>query len=375
MFRASRVARSAVLLFAVACGDAGGGDSGATQTSNITVMSSPTGDTPTTTTPGTASVSGTGTTAQGSEGDSTAAESGGSSGAMKFDLPSVQDIGSVGCRVGDPECGCSAVDVLFIVDNSLSMQEHAPGVIAAFEPFVDEMIGVLPAGTSLHVGVTRATGFYDPGNGGGWGGPTCEAVIIDGAWYPPTSGDNGTNGQQGRLYEQDGLRYYDLETDGGDTQGLKSWFKAALAGAIDQSAPHSNTETVVAGAAYPFHPVNAGWNAGFMREQAVLVLFLMSDSPDLAPIEVPTGEFIDIVSAAKSGCGDMCIITTGAIAADCYDQPGNTNTRLFDFMNGFGQPPPSWTSLKAGEVADFDGVLGAALTDLIGATCMAIPPG
>lgn len=368
MRRPSRVF-GALFVSAVACGD--GGDGGTGQDTQITVMSAPTGEAPTTT----ATEASAGTTAQG-EGThaGSTASTGGSTGEIKFDLPVVQDIGMVGCSMGDPGCGCSAVDVLFIVDNSLSMQEHAPGVIAAFEPFVEEMIGVLPTGTSLHVGVTRATGFYNPGDGGGWGGPSCEAVITDGAWYPPTAGDNGTNGQQGRLYEQDGLRYFELMTDE-DPLELKQWFKASLSGAIDMSAPHSNTETVVAGAAYPFHPANAAWNAGFLREQAVLVLFLMSDSPDLAPPRVPTADLVNIVSDAKAGCGDMCIITTGAIAGDCYGQPGNTNTRLHDFMNGFGQPPPSWTALKAGEMADFEGVLGAALTELIGATCMAIPPG
>lgn len=289
-----------------------------------------------------------------------------------FDVGVVGDLPS-SCRTGDEQCGCTAVDVIFIVDNSGSMQEHAAPTIAAFDTFVDEMVGVLPDGTSLHIGVTRATGFYDPGNSGGWGGPGCEAAITDGSWNPPDVADNGTNGQQGRLFEQDGLRYFELDT-GMDPQPLKTWFQSALMGAIDGAAPHSNTETVVAGAAYPFHPANAAYNAGFMREQAVLVLFLLSDSPDLAPPMIPTQDFIDIVSDAKSACGDFCVIPTGAIAGACYDQPGNINTRLFDFMNGFGAPPPSWTNLQSGMVPNFEGVLGTALADVIGSTCEQIPP-
>jgi len=288
------------------------------------------------------------------------------------------DVGVAGdlpgsCRSGDEDCGCTAVDVIFVVDNSGSMQEHAAPTIAAFDTFVDEMVNTLPEGTSLHVGVTRATGFYDPGNGGGWGGPGCEAALTDGVWYPPDAGNNGVNGQQGRLYEHEGLFYFELDT-AGDPQPLKSWFQGALMGAIDGFVEHSNTETVVAGAAYPFHPANAATNVGFMREQAVLVLFLLSDSPDLAPPEIPTQQFIDIVSDAKAACGDFCVIPTGAIAGACYDQPGNINTRLYDFMNGFGAPPPSWTNLQSGMVPDFEGVLGTALADVIGATCENIPP-
>jgi hypothetical protein len=111
-----------------------------------------------------------------------------------------------------------------------------------------------------------------------------------------------------------------------------------------------------------------------MRQQAVLVLFLLSDSPDLSPPAIPTQDFIDIVSDAKSACGDFCVIPTGAIAGACYDQPGNTNTRLYDFMNGFGAPPPSWTNLQSGMVPNFEGVLGTALADVIGSTCEQIPP-
>lgn len=357
---------SALLWCAGGCGGGGGGEAGtASASTGVTLSGSPTGD-PTTTaaaTGSTAEDSGTGSAASTAQDPTTGA---------KFDL-AVDDLPFNVCMPGDPDCGCSAVDVLFVVDNSGSMQEHAPGVIAAFDPFVEEMVGVLPAGTSLHVGVTRATGFYDPGNIGGWSGPSCQGQT-DGAWNPPTTANNGVNGQQGRLYEQDGQRYFAFDTDG-DPQALKNWFQAALTGAIDLSAPHSNTETVVAASAYPFHPANADHNAGFMRQQAVLVLFLLSDSPDLSPARVPTSDFIAMVSDAKAACGDMCIITTGAIASACYDQPGNVNTRLFDFMNGFGQPPPSWTPLQAQQVADFEGVLGAALTDLIGATCQAIPPG
>jgi hypothetical protein len=320
-----------------------------------------TAEAPTGTDPSSASASASATAADSSTTD-----------PFKFDVGTKNDVPGGACNVGDEDCGCTAVDILFIVDNSGSMQEHAAPTIAAFSTFVDEMIATVPPGTSLHVGVTRATGFFDPGNSGGWGSGACEG-FSDGAWNPPDVADNGVNGQQGRLYEHEGARYFEIATDL-DPQPLEDWFQGALTGAIDGGAPHSNSETVVAGAAYPFHPANAAYNAGFMREQGVLVLFLLSDSPDLSPAAVPTSDFVDMVSDAKAACGDMCIITTGAIAGQCYDNPMNTNTRLTDFMNGFGQPPPSWINLQFGMVPDFQGVLSAALADVIGSTCENIPP-
>lgn len=159
-----------------------------------------------------------------------------------------------------------------------------------------------------------------------------------------------------------------------DPGPLETWFDGALSSVIDVAAPHSNTETVVAGAAYPFHPANATHNDGFLRTNAVLVLFLLSDSPDLTPADIPTSQFVDIVRDAKAECGgDPCVVTSGAIAGTCYENPENTNTRLTDFMNAFGGPPASWVDLGS-ETPDFTGVLGAALADVVAATCENIPP-
>lgn len=376
------------LAASVNCGDDGGGTSaGATAITTVssgpsTASTSSGSGEPTTgagSMGGTESSSGaatevgtTGATAS-SSGATTDSPSSSSTGALKFDIGVDSDVPGDGTceRPGDPDCGCTAVDILFIVDNSGSMEKHKPAVAAAFDPFVDEMITALPAGTSLHVGVTRATGFYDPGNSSSWGNG-CE-FTPDGNWYPPEMGNNGVSGQQGRLFEQGAQRFYELEV-GQDPGPLKTWFEAALTGAIAGFVPHSNTETVVAGAAYPFHPVNANYNAGFMREQAVLVLFLLSDAPDMSPKSVPTQDFIDIVSDAKAACGDMCILTTGAIAKGCYDNPGITNTRLYEFMNGFGQPPASFVEFGFLDTPDFKGVLGTALSTIIASTCEKIPP-
>jgi hypothetical protein len=351
------------LAASVGCGDDTGASS-ASGTGTITTVSGGTGTSITD--------SGSASATQGSTGASTDAPTTGSTGGLKFDIGSDADVPGAECLdPDDPDCGCTAVDILFVVDNSGSMEMHKPAVVAAFDPFVDEMVGVLAAGTSLHVGVTRATGFYDPGNGSSWGNG-CE-FSPDGNWYPPEMGNNATNGQQGRLYEQDGQRFFELEV-GQDPGPLKTWFEATLAGAINGFVQHSNTETVVAGASYPFHPVNATYNAGFMREQAVLVLFLLSDAPDMSPKSVPTQDFITMVSDAKAGCGDFCILTTGAIAGGCYDSPGITNTRLYEFMNGFGQPPASYVEFGFNNTPNFNGVLGAALSEIIATTCEKIPP-
>jgi len=295
-----------------------------------------------------------------------------STGSFHFDV-NPGGTSSAGCEVGSGEgCQCNAVDLLFVIDNSASMGVHREAIADAFPTFIAEMNSALPPGTDLHVGLTRGTGFYNPGNAGGWSGPSCEASLTDGGWFPPDMGNSGQNGQQGRLFEWEGRRYFEVSTNE-DPAALQAWFEGALAEAIS-FAPHSCTETIVAGAAYPFHPSNAEYNAGFMRQNAVLVLFLVSDSSDLTPPKIPTTNFIDIVRDAKAECGgDDCIVTSGAIQGECYDQPGNTNTRLVDFMTGFSKPPASWVSL-ADENLDFTGVLGTALADAVVSTCEQILP-
>lgn len=300
---------------------------------------------------------------------------GDSGGGIRFDIGDSGDSAGSGGEGGDctgDDCGCTAVDILFVVDNSGSMDAHRDPIAAAFDPFVDQMVASLQDGTSLHVGVTRATGFYDPGNGSAISG--CVASYLDGTYAPPDVMQTTTNGQQGRLFDYDGRRFFEYET-GLDSGALKTWFEGALGGAI-QGDDHSNTETVVAGAAYPFHPVNATHNAGFMRDQAVLLLFLISDAPDLTPESVPTQDFIDMVSQAKSACGDHCILTAGTTAAGCYEGANTAqNNRLYEFMNGFGQAPAARVDLfTAGESPDFASVLGSALSDVIATTCESIPP-
>ena len=284
---------------------------------------------------------------------------------VKFDTPD-----------GDPpdfaEVPCG-VDILFVVDNSGSMSQHKDDIVDAFDLFVAEMVDNLAPATPVHVGLTRATGFFDPGNGSGWDFPSCEFTYLDGTWYPPTQGNNGNNGQQGRLFEAEGLRYFEFEI-GDDPAGVAGWFQTAMTEAIMLDGA-SNSESVVAAAAYPFAPINSDYNAGFLRDKAVLVLFLLSDAPDASPAEIPTEAFVELVSAAKAGCGDGCVVPTGIVQSMCYGELGNTNTRVFDFMHGFGAPPPAIEFFTGNQGPEsFTSALGATLAETIAFTCEHVVP-
>ena len=139
---------------------------------------------------------GTGSAAQGSGSGNTSGSNGSNGSGVNFDAG-----GNDGA-----EKGCTAVDMLFVIDNSGSMGFYQEGLAQTFPGFVDAMFANLPAGTDLHVGITTTDGLY--GGQCSEGTSNCqsnhtEAEILMN-FTPPTGTNNMINGGQGRLYEWQG---------------------------------------------------------------------------------------------------------------------------------------------------------------------------
>ncbi len=84
-----------------------------------------------------------------------------------------------------------------------------------------------------------------------------------------------------------------------------------------------------------------------------------------------------MVRDTKAGCGsNACIITGSALPVEnCYDNPGNINTRFYDFLNGFGKPPASLLDISDyPNEPNFADVLDEALAQVVAATCEVVPP-
>jgi hypothetical protein len=323
----------------------------------------------------------------------------------KFDVGD-EDTGiDPGCVEGD--CGCTAVDILFVIDDSTSMGSYQQGLAAAAPDFADAIFASLPPGTDLHVGVTTSS-FYG-GSGGTSPGETNCSPYYEGAgltdrddlfqWYwTPDDMPYDANGAQGRLRVHEGLTYFATTTDG-DPSAMKDW----LVGNITAVGEHGSVwEMVAAGAAYPFHPANAAHNAGFLRDQgAVLVILTLTDEVDNSPEDVQT--YHDMIAAAKAGCGgDDCIVTAGihkpclatapdnvlypllasfgeepAVADigpeldDCFDDCADGDIVQCDAVN----PPVTCAELLAGGgTQQYADALGGALAQVIAQTCAEIPP-
>jgi hypothetical protein len=307
----------------------------------------------------------------GAEGGDTGTGTVSTSGGIKLDV-AAPDGGVGGCIEGR-DCGCTAVDILFVIDNSGSMCLYQENLAAAFAGFADAIYDALPPGTDLHVGITTS-GFE---LGGSHSESNCEAAesvaTIDQYYVRPTEGMVAGNGLQGRLFEHQGLRYYEVDTgDAGSKQGLADWF-AGAATAVDCSV--SSFEFDGAGAAWALHDENAAYNDGFLRDAgAALVVFVLSDEADQS-LDVETLDFLhDTVVAAKSECGgDECIVTGGLLSPWCT--PDNNNA--YTFLASFGEDPV-WGSIGSPNPfdppPDYSAVVGDALAQIVAQTCENIPP-
>lgn len=295
----------------------------------------------------------------------------------KLDVGAMEsgDGGDEGSCLGN-DCGCTSVDLLFVIDNSTSMSDYQAALGQAFPTFADAIIAALPAGTNLHVGVTSTEMGYS--NAGST--TNCEAtgngLPQEEFYVTPDAMDTGKNGAQGRLFVADGQAFFDIDTDApaAEVQALREWFSAAA----NIGEGGSNVEMSSAAAGWATDPANAAANAGFLRDEgAVLVLFFLQDEPDQS--DAPGMSMPDVgaamlgkIAAAKAGCGGLqCVVGGGFVQQGCLSE-----NALGVVLAGLDQPPaigelPDEDSVSP---ADFEPLLTDTLTQVIAQTCDEIRP-
>jgi hypothetical protein len=267
--------------------------------------------------------------------------------------------------------GCTAVDILFVIDNSSSMCSYQDSLAQAFPFFADAIYSALPAGTDLHVGITTSA-FC---TGGSHGESNCvageSASFIDTVFQTPSEGMVAGNGYQGRLLDHNGQQFYAANTgDMATKTGLSQWFAGA---ATSVGCGGCAFDFTVGGAAYAADPINAATNAGFFRdEDTVLLLFFLTDEADHSPEGLQL--YHDKLTAVKSKCGgDACIIAGGLLSLWCNGPTATTN--IWQFVNMFGEPPV-WGDIRGGtpfggnvDPMEYTKIIAGALTQVVAQTC------
>jgi hypothetical protein len=157
--------------------------------------------------------------------------------------------------------GCQEVDFLFVIDNSHSMAIHQESLIASFDPFISAIQATLESVSEYHVGVvtTDAYTYNDPGCaelGGlvlGTGGLYSSGEVCG----PYAEGDNWMT----------------------DADDLDTAFSCA-AQVGSQGSPYELPIAAMQAAVDGPLADPGGCNEGFLREDSLLVVVLLSDEAD-----------------------------------------------------------------------------------------------
>jgi hypothetical protein len=178
----------------------------------------------------------------------------------KLDLP-VADESGTGVAEGTGDMGCEKVDFLFVIDDSHSMETNQASLIASFPEFVTSIQSTLTEVSSYHVAVVTSDAY--PFND-----PQCTEM---GASVTQTGGADA-NGQTCTPFATSS-RYL---TDADD---LPTQFACIAQVGTDGN----NDEAMMAGATAAISPGlnDAGaCNDGFLRDDALLVMVLITDEDD-----------------------------------------------------------------------------------------------
>jgi hypothetical protein len=159
---------------------------------------------------------------------------------------------------GDPQAGCTKVDLLFVIDDSHSMAIEQGVLIASFPEFIATVRETLDAVDSYHIGVVTTDAY--PFNAS-----DCRQL---GALVTATGGTDSSASECGPF----GSRRFMTEDD-----PLEDDFACAARVGIEGSDDERPIGALLA-AVGP--ELAQGCNAGFLRPDALLVVVIITDEED-----------------------------------------------------------------------------------------------
>ena len=202
---------------------------------------------------------------------------------------------------------CRAVDLLFIIDNSLSMQEEQDSLVASFPGFIGGIEELLGPTTSYHVGVITTDRYAHNDD-------DCRQI---GALTTRTGGLMSSDRACGPFAAGGG--YMTAEDD------LSTAFACAAHVGIDgawDERPMDALRHTLSGDP----PQIAACNAGFLRDEALLVIVLITDEDDVTSFGNP-GTWHDTITRAKD---EASIVLLSLLSVDdaCQTEPSPRLTSL-----------------------------------------------
>lgn len=272
--------------------------------------------------------------------------------------------------------GCGKIDFLFVVDNSNSMLDERLALAASVPAFIETIRSDVVGDYHVMVVDTDAQDRWEeqllecPDE--------CAGEPPDQVCGPVPPQLDWTCGALPQVDACGPILGAGLDHDGTDERGScgilggKRWFDASqpqptdVFSCIADLYDGSGAEQVVGAGLAALEPsINApdGCNAGFLRDDAILVVTFITDEDDAGATPGGPGEWKDSLLAAKGGNADALAVLalvgdTDLPGAVCQPPPipGGTGAeyspRLIEFAESFG-PRGAWSSICAPDYGPF----------------------
>jgi hypothetical protein len=158
--------------------------------------------------------------------------------------------------------GCQKVDILFVIDNSGSMVEEQTSLLNSFSGFVDGIQAELAMADSYHIGVVTTDAYAN-------NEPGCTAL---GSLVTQTGGDSSSG--MNCLPFSSGARYLD-DTEPDLDAKFSCIAQVGISGSGDEIQAQSGYEALQPAINGP-----GACNDGFLRDDALLVVVIITDEED-----------------------------------------------------------------------------------------------
>lgn len=209
--------------------------------------------------------------------------------------------------------GCQKVDFLFVIDNSVSMNDEQAALVASFPAFIDTIESTVAAHSDYHIMVADTDAWGRCSTANGWvgetpGSPTCndyiESTVFDECDRVVGAGVVDPAGQYASNMKCDvyGDNRYIVE---GDPDASATFACMAKVGTAGNSSERPMDAIVGAVSTELNEP--GGCNEGFLRDDAILVVTFISDDTNYEDTGTPQ-DWYDAVVAAKGGHPESVVV-------------------------------------------------------------------
>ncbi len=229
---------------------------------------------------------------------------------------------------GEFDDGCNAVDFVFVIDNSGSMFGAQTNLVANFPAFIDGIQATLVDVDSFHVGIATSDAYA--------GNPAACRQL--GALVTTTAGADSSNAMCGPYAE--GFSYITEQDD------LSTSFQCAARVGTSGDAGELPMNAVEA-AIGPLLNAEGACNEGFIRDEALLVVVVITDEadgpgdPDFVTSTGTPESWYQSVLDAKDGVAEnaAALVLTNYVDGPC--PPGgfgsDDGVNLVNFAGLFGE--------------------------------------